>query len=64
MNVQSEVYITVLKGKNRLVITGGLSLLKEFVGIFQSAATIYNPAEADEITAKTEGEKNHERTDK
>lgn len=66
MNAQTEIYITVLKGKKRLVITGELSLLKEFIGFFPpipATATIYNPAEPflTETFTIEKGDQHHDR---
>lgn len=49
----AEIYITILKGKDRLVITGDMKIFKDFITTFTQgeggtmagpASTVYNPA--------------------
>lgn len=49
----AEIYITILKGNGRLVITGDMNLFKDFVTTFTQgeggtmagpASTVFNPA--------------------
>lgn len=50
--MSTEIYMTILKGNDRLVITGNMSLFKDFVTTFTQdeggalaapVSTVYNP---------------------